>query len=365
MSARALNRIRTLGRAALSIRPVARVRPEHPRRILVLHELLLGDTLMLAPLLARLRARHRDATIYVTARPAILPLFSGRPYGVVAIPFDERSPDALAALDTARDCDLAIVPGENRYTVTARAVGARWIAALAGGRPGWKNWGADELVEFPRQSTNLADIFASLAGGEPSPLRYRPGDWPAPACRLFELPARPFAVLHIGARSPLRHWPSPRWAALAGGLTARGYQVAWSTGPGEGRLVEDVDPKRHFAAYGGTLDLAQLWHLVAGADLLVTLDTGVAHLAKLTFTKTVCLFGPGSAPLLGRGEFFRDAPFTEVTIPDFPCRDRSQLFKREVTWVRHCARTLDECSRPRCMEALQVEDVVRALGADA
>jgi hypothetical protein len=87
----------------------------------------------------------------------------------------------------------------------------------------------------------------------------------------------------------------------------------------------------------------------------------VAHLAKLTWTRTVCLFGPGSAPLLGRGEFFRDAPFAEVTVPDFPCRDRNQLFKREVIWVRHCARTLDECSRPRCMEAIALEDVVRAI----
>ena len=168
-------------------------------------------------------------------------------------------------------------------------------------------------------------------------------------------------MLHIGARSPLRHWPSPRWTELAERLAGRGYQVAWSTGPGEARLVEEVDPKRRFAAYAGTLDLAQLWHLVAGADLLVTLDTGVAHLAKLTWTKTVCLFGPGSAFLLGRGEFFGDAPFTEVTIRDFPCRDRHQLFKREVTWVRHCARTLDECQRPRCMEAIGLDDVMRAI----
>jgi hypothetical protein len=52
-----------------------------------------------------------------------------------------------------------------------------------------------------------------------------------------------------------------------------------------------------------------------------------------------------------------------VTVPDFPCRDRSQLFKRDIAWVRHCARTLDECPRARCMEALSVEDVLRAIPA--
>ena len=53
----------------------------------------------------------------------------------------------------------------------------------------------------------------------------------------------------------------------------------------------------------------------------------------------------------------------EVTVADFPCRDRHQLFKRDLSWVRHCARTLDECGRPRCMEALGVEDVLRAIPA--
>jgi ADP-heptose:LPS heptosyltransferase len=362
MSARTLNRMRSLGRAALSsMRPTPRARPENPRSILVLHELLLGDTLMLAALFARLRERHPDAALYLTVRPEVLPLFSGRPYGVQPLSYTERDPEAFGtALREARNPDLALVPGENRDAVTARALGAGWIVAFSQARPAWKNWMPDELVDFPQQATNLADIFATLAGPEPSGLRYRPSDWPAPIAKEFSVPKKPYAVLHIGARSPLRYWPAERWTALAGRL-AQQFQIVWSSGPGEAGLIDEVDRARRFPSYPGSLDLAQLWHLVAGADLLVTLDTGVAHLAKLTWTKTVCLFGPGSATLLGRGEFFRDAPFTEVTIPDFPCRDRHQLFKREIAWVRHCARTLDECQRPRCMEALELEDVMRAI----
>jgi ADP-heptose:LPS heptosyltransferase len=361
MSARTLNRMRSLGRAALSsIRPAARLRPDDPRSILVLHELLLGDTMMLAALFARLRARYPQAAIFTAVRPELLPLFSGRPYGIAALAYTERSPDALQSLAEAKGADLALVPGENRDALTARAMGAGWIVAFSQARPAWKNWMPDELVDFPARSTNLADIFASLAGPAPGELRYRAGDWPAPACKEFARPAKPYCVLHIGARSPLRYWPAQRWSALAEHLAAD-YQVIWSAGPGEARLIEEVDPMRRFSAFAGTLDLAQLWHLVAGAELLVTLDTGVAHLAKLTWTRTVCLFGPGSAPLLGRGEFFRDAPFTDVTVRDFPCRDRSQLFKREVTWVRHCARTLQECQRPLCMEAIGLENVMRAI----
>ena len=55
--------------------------------------------------------------------------------------------------------------------------------------------------------------------------------------------------------------------------------------------------------------------LLASAALLITLDTGIAHLAKLVGVPTIALFGPGSSVLLGRGNFWRDAPFREVTIP--------------------------------------------------
>ncbi|HEX7218637.1 MAG TPA: glycosyltransferase family 9 protein [Burkholderiales bacterium] len=354
-SARALNRIRTLGRAALSAaRPRPRTRPENPRRILVLHELLLGDTVMLAPLLARLRKRYPQAEIWVTVKPAILPLFSGRPYGVTALAFDERAPGALQGLQAARDCDLAIVPGENRYTVTARALGARWVAALAGGRPGWKNWGADELVEFPRQPTSLGEIFASLASSDL--LRYRPGDWPAPAHKPFALPRAPYAVLHVGASTPLKYWPAENWRALAERLSAR-YTVVWSCGPGESHLI----PPGAAPAFPGNLDLPQVWHLLANASLLVAPDSGIANMAKLTWTRTVCLFGPSSAVLTGRGEFWKDAPFTEVTVADFACRDQPLLFGRDILWVRTCRRTLAECPRPRCMEAIALDDVWRAL----
>ena len=61
--------------------------------------------------------------------------------------------------------------------------------------------------------------------------------------------------------------------------------------------------------------------------------------------------------MAGRGR----ASLRKVTIADFPCRDQHQLFKREVIWVRHCARTLAECDRPRCMEALTLDHVMRAI----
>src|ERR1700689_609940 len=59
--------------------------PLNPRRILIAHRLLLGDTLMLTALIARLRKAHPRAEIVMTVASAYLPLYSGAPYGVKAI----------------------------------------------------------------------------------------------------------------------------------------------------------------------------------------------------------------------------------------------------------------------------------------
>jgi ADP-heptose:LPS heptosyltransferase len=360
-ASRAPTRARALAGALLhTLRPTRRARAERPASVLVLHDLLLGDTLMLAALLAALRARYPLARLFVTAPPALLPLFHGRPYGAEALAFDERAPGAMARLAPARNCDIAFIPGENRHAALARALGARWVVSFAGARPGWKNWLADELVPFPERPAALGEIFASLAGPHTAP-RYRPEDWPRPPCRPFSPPASPYAVLHVGARSPLRRWMAERWRELAERLSAKGYSVVWTAGPGEEALVRDIDPGQRHRSYAGELDLAQVWNLVARAALLVSLDTGVAHLGKLTGTPTVCLFGPGDAALLGKGDFWSEAPFFAVTVPAFPCRDQALLFKRPVHWVRHCARTPAQCDRARCMEALTVEDVMAAL----
>ncbi|MGB3934587.1 MAG: glycosyltransferase family 9 protein [Burkholderiales bacterium] len=348
---------RAIANRFLHLRP--RERPAAPGKILVAHDLLLGDTLMLTPLLAKLRERHPQARIAMTVRRDVALLYAGRPYGVELVVFDPRDASTLDALFAYGGFDLAYVPGDNRHSWLAAAAGARWIVAHAGGRPAYKSWPADELRPYPGTPAAWADMVAALAEG-PAPHAYRAQDWPVPPFAPFNLPSGKYCVLHLGASTPLKYWPADRWANLAARLSQQGYGVAWSAGPAEARLVDEADPAGRFASYAGRLDLAQLWHLVAKADLLVTVDTGVAHLAKLTGTPTICLYGPGSAVLVGKGEFWKDASFREMTQADFPCRDQRVLFKREIAWVRRCQRTLRECPAPRCMHAIDADDVARA-----
>jgi len=335
-----------------------RTAPKDPGRILIAHHLLLGDTLMLTALLARLRHLYPRADIDLCVAPALVPLYAARPYGVNALPYDPRHPGLTRGVTRRGPYDLALVPGENRHCLLARAAGARWVVALAGDTPQWKNRAADALVPWPNDPTNLADIFASLAG--PGNEAYAPAAWPAPPCARFVLPPAPYAVLHVGAGSVLRHWPGERWLALADHLAARGITPVWSAGPGETALVQAIDPLRYHASLAGQLDLAQLWHLLTRASLLVVPDTGIAHLGKVTATPTVCLYGPGSDVLFGAGRFWRKHRFAAAIVADFPCRDQITVFKRELPWARRCQRGLDRCAAPACMHALELARVIAA-----
>ena len=318
--------------------------------------------MMLAPLLAKLREQHADADIVLAVRRGASPLFTGRPYGVRTLVYEPREPATLAAFFDEPGFDLALVPGDNRYSWLAAAAGARWIVAFSGDRPAVKSWPIDAQRAYRATPATWGDMVADLADG-PAPRPYRPGDWPAPICAPFDAPAGRYAVLHVEASTPLKHWQDVKWLALAGRIAARGIQPVWSAGPSGGDWLRRIDPDGRYPALGHQLDLAQLWHLVAGAALLVCPDTSVMHIGRLTGTPTVALFGPSSATLFGAGDFWRDSPYRAVTVPDFPCRDQNRLFKREIAWIRRCQRSLHECPEPRCMQALGVDEVLQAAAA--
>jgi ADP-heptose:LPS heptosyltransferase len=360
-SGRFRGRVEVVARALVDrLRLHQRRAPRDPQRILVAHHLLLGDTLMLTPLLAKLRERYPAAEIVMTVAEAALPIYATRPFGVRAIGWNPRAlPPALFA---EPPFDLALVAGDNRYAWLAAAMRARWIVAFGGDRSLRRNWPVDAFVDYPALAAAWGDICTSLVDGPP-PAPYEPANWPAPPFAAFDLPSSPYAVLHVGASSPLKLWPAARTAQIAGMLADRGIAPVWSAGRGEEGNVRAVDPAAKYASYAGTLDLAQLWRLVAGARVLVAPDTGVAHLGRIAGTPTVALFGPGSALICGAGDYWRTSRYRAVTADAYFCRDQRTLFGRDIGWVRRCGRSTAQCAHPTCMDAIAVDEVAAAIDA--
>ena len=412
-------RLLTLRRLACQLLTPAgwlRRKPDAPQRILVLHHLLLGDTLMLTPLLARIAARYPQAERFLACPAAFNLLYTNQPYGFQALPWNPRKPEGLQALFAAAPFDLVVIPAENRYSPLARALGARWVLGFAGDTPRWKNWLLDEARPFPEAPAAFGDFCADLIDGPAG--HYKTSDWRMPAAAPFKAPAgslsdlsdrnepsektrpdssvfeahsgpmqrkdgriwgvspagavdqsqvrqaaHPYAVLHLGASTPLKYWPAERWMALADWLAAQGITPVWSAGAKETALVTAADPQARYTSYAGQLDLAQLAELFAQARLIVCPDTGVAHLARITGTPTVALFGPGSSLISGAGKFWADSPFTALSV-DIACRNQTNTFRRHAEWIKRCSRSFGpgegQCDKARCMLGIGLEAVQAA-----
>jgi ADP-heptose:LPS heptosyltransferase len=333
--------------------------PPRPQRILVAHQLLLGDAILLSALLGALRERFPEATLFITCTRAQLPLYRARPWGVNALVLEERDVKTLARLVAAGPFDVVYLPAENRLSWLARAIGARWIVAFDNDRPAYKNWLVDERRPFSPTPIAWGDMVATLAGKMPR--SFRADDWPAPTAAIFDAPRSPYCVLHVGASTPLKWWAPENWRTVARHLTANGFQIVLTSGANESELLHQVDPENQYTHYAGTLDLAQLWHLLHGGRLIVSLDCGVAHLARIAATPVVVLFGPGSAQLFGGGRFFASIPERKITVPNFPCRDENMIFRRHVAWAGNCGRSTRQCQNAKCMQGLEPAHVLRAV----
>lgn len=133
-------------------------------------------------------------------------------------------------------------------------------------------------------------------------------------------------VLHVGAAYGSRLWPGERFAAVAAALYRAGHNIVFTGSAGErGRAVgvcraAGLPPE---AVLAGQLGLAEFAATIADARLVISADTGAAHLASAYATPSVVLFGPAPPEIWGpppgphvvltraelrRGETFSDQP---------------------------------------------------------
>ncbi len=129
------------------------------------------------------------------------------------------------------------------------------------------------------------------------------------------LPDQPYAVLHPfpgGYRSHMKQWPLEHWAEVAAGLCACGLAVLISGAPadteGNQRLVNLIKANGANATNLSGVRVEPTALLLAHAALVVSVNTGIMHLAAAMGTPLISLNGPvsvarwGAVTQPGRGE---------------------------------------------------------------
>lgn len=259
-------------------------------RVVVLRPLGLGDLLTAVPALRAIRRHWPDAGIVLAAPAWQEPL--ARLTGVDGVvDTAERGPLPRGLLhpDAPRPDVVVNLHGRGpESTRRALELEPRQLIAFehpdVPGSAGGAVWrtGGHEVARWCR--------MLAYAGIETDPTDLLLG---VPADPLS--PHRGAVVVHPGAAAPARRWPAERFGAVAAALADAGHSVVvvgTASERGMGDAVIAAADRPGVVSLVGHTDLWGLARLVAGAQLFVGNDSGVAHLATATATPSVVLFGP-------------------------------------------------------------------------
>jgi heptosyltransferase-2 len=301
---------------------VCRPRPASPRDLqpaavrsllVVRQHNQMGDMVCALPALHALRLAYPGARLTFVTAPICRELLQGHPDIDRLLVFDKRdmwSPRRLVSfwqtLRTPRP-DLAVVMTTVSFSTTSALLAWASRARLrAGGSSlpfGSHLSRAIYHLELPAGTPGVHEVEHNLEPLEALGIavpRLPPHLVPMPAAaqhaRSFlerEVPGGgPLVVAHVGAGKLPNIWPAQHFAAVLQALQQeRGARIVLSEGPRDAAFVADVAARlggaaRWQAPLGDTVGLLSL------TDLVLSNDTGMAHVAAATGVPTVVIFGP-------------------------------------------------------------------------
>ncbi len=292
--------------------PNALTDPADTRPILIVPYMWLGDFVRVHSVVRLLNARwpNRPVDLLTSALAAPLPHYMpGVRKGIV-------SDLPRGSLALGRNRALAQRLAAERYG-TALVMPRTWKSALAPylagipERTGFAGEARFVLINDvrwgERKLERMIDCFGALALPKDAP---PPPEWPLPNLvvpgeevsawrgRQGLAPGGPVVALAPGAVGPGKKWPTGHYAALATRLTVDGIAVWVLGGPGETPLAAEI------VAAGGPQvrdltghDLRNAILALSAADVAVSNDSGLLHIAAAIGTPSIGIFGPTSPRL--------------------------------------------------------------------
>ena len=164
-------------------------------------------------------------------------------------------------------------------------------------------------------------------------------------------PAAPLVLLCPGSiNSRAKRWPAERYAAVADNFAATGASVALIGSPAEMEVSNEVSLHtiNKPAVLTGKTSVAEATAIISVADVLITNDTGPAHIGSAVGTPTLVIFGPTNPlttrPFAPNAEIIRQKPdCAPCMLRDCPIDHRcmtaitpEEVFARATAMMSHC-----------------------------
>jgi len=281
------------------------------RRILIVAPNWIGDALLAQPLFARLRQKHPGATIDALAPPWTAPVLRRMPEiaEVIDALFGHGELRLGARWNLARSLRGRLY---DQAIILPNTLKSALIPFFAGvpartGFTGELRYGLlNRVHKLDEQALPLmAERYAQLAenpGEPPQPLaevklRVDPANLAAALARLGLSRAKPMVAFCPGAEyGPAKRWPARYFAELAAKLAARGRAI-WLFGSDKDKEIgEEIVRLSGGAAVNlcGRTDLASAIDLLSLAEVVVSNDSGLMHVAAAVGRPVVALYGSSS-----------------------------------------------------------------------
>jgi len=313
--------------------------PVSPQRILIVRLSALGDVVMSSGLIPALRSLWPEARLSWLVEAPAAPLLAHNPRldELIILPRAHwkqlwRDGHKLQALREmaqfrrelrARSFDLALDPqGLLKSGLWAWLSGAKRRVNL---RPReCSQWLMHESVAYvePDAQAEIGYEYRALAchlGAKPEAFKLDLAVGAMPLAQAQRALAQAgasgrYAVLAPFTTRAQKHWIESRWAELAAGLIAQGLTPVMLGGPADADAAERIAGQNaHIHNLVGQLKLDESVAAIAGAALLIGVDTGLTHMGIALQVPTLALFG-STAPYL-RGPDAR----TRVLYDRLPC----------------------------------------------
>ena len=253
-----------------------------PPQVLVLRALGLGDLLTAVPALRGIREALPEHRVVLATPPALAPLAGLVDAVDEVLPASGLAPLAAASPDVA--VNLHGRGPESHLILKALQPKALVAFGCAQAEHDGLPWDDCE-----HEVARWCRLVETTLGGATDPDRLDLVPPPSPCAGVV--------VVHPGAAFASRRWPRDRFAAVCRALGRQGYPVVVTGSEAEKPLAATVVAAAGLPAQAdlsGRLGVSELAGLVASCRLLISGDTGVAHLASAYRRPSVLLFGPVS-----------------------------------------------------------------------
>lgn len=337
------------------------LKKEDIRKILIIRNEYLGDIVTFIPALTALRNYFAGARLYLMTSEIGREVLENSPLVDEFILADREKVIKMGLFEFVR---LARLLRKERFDLiisTPNTFFKAQLCAFLSGAPyriGYNNINSgylfNLLIKFEPDNNEVRECFKipEALGIKYGPQEY-PDLWPgfedsdfvSELLKEGGIAESDFVVgINLGSKQPANWWLPQRWAEVINSLHKdRGYKIILIGGDENRGFSDTVIRAAQITLLNtvGRLDVKQLALVVRRCNLIVSHDSGVAHMAVLAGIPAVVLFGKSS--------------YTKWGYPDNP---RYRAVYKDVC-CRLCGKI--KCEDNICMKLIRAEDVLMAV----